>query len=76
MCFAEPLVQAVVCRLQQLLVLLCLLQQHVFACTVIVRLIYSRTVQMRCRSLQQLLGKSPLLCHLHHPVNVSSQDDL
>ena len=35
MYYAGPLVHAVVCRLQQLLVLLCLLQLHVFAYTVI-----------------------------------------
>lgn len=73
MCFAEPLVQAVVCRLQQLLVLLCLLQQHVFACTVIVRLIYCPDALQKPPT---AAGEEPSICHLHHPVNVSSEDDL
>ena len=33
-CYVEPLVQVAVCRLQHLYVNLCLLQLHLFACTV------------------------------------------
>ena len=72
MFYVEELVRAVVHRLQHLFVLLCLLQLHIFALTVIIRLIYSVTVQMHsghyCRSIQQLLEKGPLLCCLHHPL--------
>lgn len=44
------LVPVAVCRLQQLFVRLCLLQLHVIACTVIIRLIYSKTAALHSNS--------------------------
>ena len=80
-CYVEPLVQTTVCRLQQLFVLLCLLQLHVFACTVIIRAIYSTILQMHsghfCRSLQLLLENGLLICQQHCSLkHLSSENGL